>query len=87
MELSKFGNKVAKGAGIVELMEDLGAALNENPDMIFMGGGNPARIQPVEAIFKQHFEKLLTDTSTLPKRLQSTQVKSPMTERLSSTRW
>lgn len=62
MELSKFGNKVAKGAGIVELMEDLGAALNENPDMIFMGGGNPARIQPVEAIFKQHFEKLLTDT-------------------------
>jgi len=62
VELSKFGNKVAKGAGIVELMEDLGAALNENPDMIFMGGGNPARIQPVEAIFKQHFEKLLTDT-------------------------
>jgi valine--pyruvate aminotransferase len=65
VKLSKFGKKFARGAGIVELMEDLGAALNENPDMIFMGGGNPARIAPMEAIFKQQFEKVLANTEQL----------------------
>lgn len=40
MELSQFGQKFAGPTGIVELMDDLGSALNENPEMIFMGGGN-----------------------------------------------
>ena len=41
MKLSVFGEKFVDKSGIVELMDDLGSALNENPDMIFMGGGNP----------------------------------------------
>ena len=49
MELSQFGQKFAGPTGIVELMDDLGSALNENPEMIFMGGGNPGRITDVEA--------------------------------------
>ena len=61
LKLSEFGKKFTAGCGIVELMEDLGAALNENPDMIFMGGGNPARIPQMESIFKQQFEKILAD--------------------------
>ena len=43
MKLSAFGDKFSASTGIVELMDDLGTALNENPDMIFMGGGNPGR--------------------------------------------
>ena len=35
MKLSAFGKKLTSGSGIVDLMEDLGSALNENPDMIF----------------------------------------------------
>lgn len=61
MKLSAFGQKFAGNSGIVELMDDLGSALNENPDMIFMGGGNPARLPAVEAVFQQQLEQLLAD--------------------------
>jgi valine--pyruvate aminotransferase len=33
-------------------MDDLGEALRVNPDMIFMGGGNPARIPEMEQAFE-----------------------------------
>lgn len=65
MKLSKFGEKFSAGSGIVELMDDLGTALNENPDMIFMGGGNPGRIPKAEAIFRQRLETVLADPSQL----------------------
>jgi valine--pyruvate aminotransferase len=61
MKLSRFGNKFAGESGIVELMDDLGTALNENPDMIFMGGGNPGRLQQVEAIFQQRLDAIMDD--------------------------
>ncbi|MBL4826724.1 MAG: valine--pyruvate transaminase [Spongiibacteraceae bacterium] len=59
MKLSAFGEKFSSHSGIVELMEDLGAALNENPEMIFMGGGNPGRLPEVETVFQQRLEALL----------------------------
>lgn len=46
-------------------MDDLGTALNENPDMIFMGGGNPGRIPEAEAIFKRRLETVLADPQQL----------------------
>jgi valine--pyruvate aminotransferase len=61
MRLSTFGNRFAGESGIVELMTDLGAALNENPDMIFMGGGNPGRLPEVEAIFQRRLEAIIAD--------------------------
>jgi valine--pyruvate aminotransferase len=61
MKLSAFGNKFAGDSGIVELMDDLGTALNENPDMIFMGGGNPGRLYEVEAIFQQRLEAIMAN--------------------------
>jgi len=61
MKLSAFGEKFAGKSGIVELMDDLGSALNENPDMIFMGGGNPGRLPEVEAIFQQRLEDVMAD--------------------------
>ena len=65
MKLSNFGEKFTAATGIVELMDDLGTALNENPDMIFMGGGNPGRIAEAEAIFKQRLESVLADPQQL----------------------
>ena len=65
MKLSKFGNKFCVPTGIVELMDDLGTALNENPDMIFMGGGNPGRIPEAEAIFKTRLESVMADPQQL----------------------
>ena len=62
MKLSAFGQKFAGDSGIVELMDDLGNALSENPDMIFMGGGNPGRLHEVEAIFQQRLEAVMADS-------------------------
>jgi valine--pyruvate aminotransferase len=61
MKLSSFGQKFTSQSGIVELMDDLGSALNENPDMLFMGGGNPSRLLEVEAVFQQRLEALMQD--------------------------
>ena len=65
MKLSKFGNKFCVPTGIVELMDDLGTALYENPNMIFMGGGNPGRIPEAEAIFKTRLESVMADPQQL----------------------
>jgi valine--pyruvate aminotransferase len=65
LKLSNFGQKFTAKTGIVELMDDLGTALNENPDMIFMGGGNPGRIPEAEATFKQRLETVLADPQQL----------------------
>ena len=47
MKFSGFGEKFTSKAGITSLMEDLGAALAGESDMIMMGGGNPAHIPEV----------------------------------------
>lgn len=65
MKLSLFGEKLTNGSGIVDLMNDLGSALNENPNMIFMGGGNPARIPEMEAVFKTQYKKLIESSEQL----------------------
>jgi valine--pyruvate aminotransferase len=61
MELSKFGRKFAGESGIVELMDDLGSALVENPDMIMMGGGNPGQVPAAEAVFQRCLEAVMAD--------------------------
>jgi valine--pyruvate aminotransferase len=65
MKLSKFGKKFASSTGIAELMDDLGSALNENPEMIFMGGGNPARIAEVESAFGSRLKSIVKDSKKL----------------------
>jgi valine--pyruvate aminotransferase len=57
-KLSKFGEKFSQESGIVSLMDDLGTALNENPELIFMGGGNPARIPEIEDYFHQRLKQI-----------------------------
>ena len=61
VQLSAFGTKFAGQSGIVELMDDLSSALDDNPDMIFMGGGNPGRLPVVEETFRQRLETILAD--------------------------
>ena len=61
MQLSALGEKFTGESGITGLMEDLGAALNDDPTLLFLGGGNPGRIDAVQAAFTQHLEMLLAD--------------------------
>src|SRR6187402_2025336 len=59
MQFSCFGKKLSSDSGIVTLMDDLGDALRSNPDMIFMGGGNPARIPAMEQAFAEALQQTL----------------------------
>jgi valine--pyruvate aminotransferase len=63
VKLSAFGEKFSGESGIVELMDDLSSALRDNPDMIFMGGGNPGRVPAVEAVFQQRLEAILANSA------------------------
>jgi len=48
-------------------MNDLGEALTVNPDMLFMGGGNPARIPEMETIFKDRLLQVMSKQDELHK--------------------
>ena len=69
MKYSKFGQKFTSESGIVNLMEDLGEALNVNPDIIFMGGGNPAKIPEMESLFADKLREVINDDEARHKLL------------------
>lgn len=62
--LSRFGEKFTAASGIVNLMEDLGSALRENPGMLMLGGGTPARVTAVEDVYRKHLQRLLAEADS-----------------------
>ena len=65
MKLSAFGDKFCQESGISQLMDDIDSALSGNADMLFLGGGNPARIPAMEDIFTQRMQALTADADKL----------------------
>lgn len=59
LKLSKFGQKFTTEAGIIQLMDDLGAALTSDRRMIMLGGGNPSHIPAVERCLREKMSDLL----------------------------
>lgn len=53
MNTTAMAQRWLQPTGILSLMEDLGTAVNENPDCLFMGGGNPADISELNTLFRQ----------------------------------
>jgi valine--pyruvate aminotransferase len=60
MNLSKFGEKFTRKAGITQLMDDLGSAM-AGGDMHMLGGGNPAHIPEVQDHFRKRMETILAE--------------------------
>ena len=59
---SNIGSLLAGGSGIGELMEDLGNALaNAGPDMKMLGGGQPAQIPEINAIWRKQLLAISED--------------------------
>ena len=58
---SKVGAKLTARSGILELMDDLGRAMTEWPDMLMLGGGNPAAVPEVQALWRERMAELLAD--------------------------
>lgn len=67
MKLSAFGERLTGDAAIVSLMEDLGDALNVNPHILFLGGGNPAQIPDFEEAIARHLRALCDSPEDLHK--------------------
>lgn len=61
MILSKFGEKFTQKSGILQLMDDLGSALTSDKPVNMLGGGNPAVIPEVNAIYQSAFDALGSD--------------------------
>ena len=60
MKFSDFGKRFAGEIGIGELMDDLGDALVSNPAPFMLGGGNPAHITEVQALFRSRMKDILS---------------------------
>jgi valine--pyruvate aminotransferase len=69
-ELSEFGQHLCGGSGIGELMDDLGHALARGGDKIRMlGGGQPAHIPEMDAIWRKRLEEIAADATRLESML------------------
>jgi valine--pyruvate aminotransferase len=62
MKLSRFGRKFTQESGILTLMDDLGEALARGERMLMLGGGNPARIPEVEAVFTERMRDMIGES-------------------------
>ena len=60
MKFSDFGKRFAGDIGIGELMDDLGEALVSDPAPLMLGGGNPAHIPEVQALFRSRMNDILS---------------------------
>ncbi len=65
MKISDFAERLSQQAGIVNLMDDLGEALAVNPEILFLGGGNPAQIPEVSDLLQHYFKKISANTESI----------------------
>jgi valine--pyruvate aminotransferase len=56
-----IGRKLSGRTGIHELMTDLGRALAVDRSMRMLGGGNPARIPAMEAVWRRRWREMLDE--------------------------
>jgi len=60
-EFSLAGTKLTGHSGILELMDDLGRALSDDPQMRMLGGGNPAAVPGMQQLVRERMRELLAD--------------------------
>lgn len=64
MQLSDFGERLSKDAGILQLMDDLGTAMAGASPVAMFGGGNPAHIPEVSQYFRERLNSIAANTPT-----------------------
>ncbi|HUX11722.1 MAG TPA: valine--pyruvate transaminase [Spirochaetia bacterium] len=61
MHYSLFGEKLSAHSGILELMQDLGEALDQPGKICMLGGGNPAHLPEVNALWRRRMTEILAN--------------------------
>ncbi len=60
-DFSLTGQKLTARSGILELMDDLGRAMTEQPDMLMLGGGNPAAVPAIQTLWRSRMQELMNE--------------------------
>lgn len=68
-DFSRAGCKLTARSGILELMDDLGRAMTIQPDMLMLGGGNPAAVPEMRTLIRERMRELLSDGDTLDRMI------------------
>jgi len=66
---STIGHLLSGPSGIQELMDDLGEALTTHPNMRMLGGGQPAAIPEVQALWREQMQAMVADGAALDRAL------------------
>ena len=66
---STIGHLLSGPSGIQELMDDLGEALTTHPNMRMLGGGQPAAIPQVQALWREQMRDMVADGAALDRAL------------------
>ena len=66
---SAVGQKLTARSGILSLMDDLGRAMTIEPDMLMLGGGNPAAVPAMQKIWQERMQTLLDEGSSFDRML------------------
>ncbi len=61
MQLSDFGRRFTRRTGILELMADLGSAVDATGPIHMLGGGNPALIPEMNVLWRTRMEQILAN--------------------------
>ena len=69
LDFSRTGRKLTARSGILELMDDLGRAMTEQPNMRMLGGGNPAAVPSIQALWRDRMQAFLHDGTSFDRML------------------
>ena len=61
MQLSQFGTTLGGPTGIMDLMDDMGRALAGGEKTYMLGGGNPAHVPEIDALWRARLEEILRE--------------------------
>ncbi|MDO4894856.1 valine--pyruvate transaminase [Moraxella sp.] len=65
MQFSKFGQKFTQDSAILQLMDDLGNALNSDQPINMLGGGNPASIPKLNEVYQEILQDIIEQYDAL----------------------
>jgi valine--pyruvate aminotransferase len=62
---TRFGERMTRHTGALELMDDLGSALarDDVASLQLLGGGNPARIEAIEQVYRRRLHEIAADAA------------------------
>lgn len=69
MKMTRFARRFSKKTGILELMDDLGQAMDGRTEMRMLGGGNPAHIPEVNEVWRRRMSEILSNGAELEETL------------------